>query len=254
MIKTYILDSAALPDPLEEEACMQGLPRERVEKIRRIRHPEIRRQSLGAGLLLENALSQLAPDAAITYNPYGKPVCQQAPFSLSHTMGYAMLSIWSGPGQPFATGEAAFSVGCDIERIGLYRPRLARRFFTEAEYQSLEAVEDPQAQAELFCRYWTKKESVMKLTGLGMSLPMDLFDVRGGQVAVNREKTMEWRGAGLQHRPRTQNGSAFQHAVGILLDRELFFKEYRYLDCCITVCGLADRFAPEILQAFPAFL
>ena len=54
MIVTYLLDTHTLPDPVENPELLDGLPQERIEKIRRLKHTESRKQSLGAGLLLEH--------------------------------------------------------------------------------------------------------------------------------------------------------------------------------------------------------
>lgn len=294
MIKTYILDTRALPDPADAiprqevcferlevqqkgkmeactnrlamqrtgktgvctnrldvqqmekmEACINGLPAQRMEKILRIRHPDVRKQSLGAGLLLHKVLGTLAPEAEMTYGSYGKPLCAGIPFNLSHTRGAAALSIWdctdTAPGAGVSKEAAGCLIGCDIEQVRPYQPGVARRFFTEAEYQSLEAARDPQVQAEWFCRYWTRKESVMKLTGLGLSLPMNLYDVRGRQAAVDMEGTLAWYEKGMK---KGQVPAEYRQAADILLHQALYFQEYRYRDCFITVCSVLDQFAP----------
>lgn len=252
MIKTYVLDTSTLPDPVDasngQGTCLNGLPAERIEKILRIRHPDARRQSLGAGLLLNKVLGTLAPGAEITYGSYRKPLCAGIPFNLSHTKDAVILSILDIKAAALPAlkenisgfPDADFLIGCDIEQIRPYKPGVARRFFTEAEYRSLEAVRDPQEQAELFCRYWTRKESVMKLTGLGMSLPMDLYDVRGSQAAVDMAKTTAWYERGLK---KGQVSAEYRQAVAILLNQTLFLREYRYRNCCITVCSFLNQFA-----------
>lgn len=245
MIETYWTDSSALPDlsenPAEWEACLQRLPKERAEKIRCIRHPDSRKQSLGAGLLLEEVLGRLEPAAVIRYLPYGKPVCAQIPFSLSHTKDRVILSVWEGSRQPFAQKDRNYLTGCDIEQIRPYQPRLARRFFTESEYYSLEAVKDPQAQAELFCRYWTKKESVLKLTGLGMSLPLNLFDVQDSQVRADPAPILEWC-TQISKNIQEEKEQEVRRIVEIFLNKQLFFKEYRCKRYCVTVCSMINCF------------
>lgn len=249
MIQTYLLDSAALPDPLGKglpgaESGMYGLSAERMEKIKRIRHPGTRKQSFGAGLLTAYMLGRLAPGAVIRTNSYGKPACAGVPFNLSHTKDAVILSVMeSGEGmaQPLEKDACAVCIGCDIERIKPYEPRVAKRFFTAAEYQSLEEESGAEAQAELFYRYWTKKESVMKLTGLGMRLPMDLYDVRGSQVVLDTEKALLWHVKSKEH-----GNEEFAQAAEVFLHQKLFFEEYRYKEYCITVCSISCRFAPEI--------
>ncbi|MDE7312997.1 MAG: 4'-phosphopantetheinyl transferase superfamily protein [Eubacterium sp.] len=250
MIQTYLLDSSVLADPFEAGFAMHGISKCRIEKIRRIKHPGARKQSFGAALLEKYVLERLAPEANIHTNGYGKPVCAGIPFNLSHTKDAVILSVWEstdGVPQDFrhlGALPADVCLGCDIERARQYEPHIARRFFTEAEYESLEAAGSKEAQAELFYRYWTKKESVMKLTGLGMSLPMDLYDVRGSQVVLDTKKAMSWYG---KSRRQEQKKPEFTQAAEVFLHHRLFLKEYRYEEYCITVCSIFEQFAPEIL-------
>ncbi len=246
MIQTYVLNTGELPDrldyPAQWEAYMQKMPPERVEKIRRIRHEETKKQSFGAGLLLHDVCKRLAPGEEITYAAYGKPACADLPFNLSHTKDVVILSVWEG------INREEVMIGCDIEQIQPYQAEIAGRVFTRAEYHSLQAVQNPQEQAELFYRYWTKKESVMKLTGLGLSLPMDLYDVRGSQPVVDFEKTYTWYEKELK---KGQIKEGFTQAVETLLYRKMYFKEYRYPPCCITVCSTMEQFAPDYVLAKP---
>ena len=254
MIRTYVLDTDMLPDPYEHpgqwEACMQNVTEERAEKIRRIRHVEAKKQSLGAGLLLHAVWNRSEPDAQITQEAYGKPVCAAIPFNLSHTKEAVILSV----AKEISANEMDtpdLRIGCDIEQIHTYKPGIARRFFTKEEYHTLEAVGDPQAQAELFCRYWTKKESVMKMTGLGLALPMELYDVRGGQAITDNAKVHAWYEKELQKdlqkdRKKEQKKEALAQAACILLQEKIYLKEYRYKKCCITVCSTVERFAADL--------
>lgn len=244
MIQTYLLESAVLPDPLFDGAqgeWNERLSNERMEKIRRIKHAGTRKQSFAAGLLLEQLLHHYAPGAKIQTSDYGKPFCRGIPFNLSHTADAVIVSICGS--------DPHVCIGCDIERIKPYERRIARRFFTGAEYESLEAETDEQAQAALFCRYWTKKESVMKLTGLGMSLPMDLYDVQGDRAAVDIEKARRWYEKCLLN---GKEKPGFAQAAERLFyqSQRLFLKEYRYKDYCIAVCSLSDAFAPQIKRLY----
>lgn len=250
MIQTYLLNTGSLPDPdkdpTEWAACLRVLPPERAENIRRLRHTEQKKQSLGAGLLLRDMQRRLAPQAEITYEAYGKPVCKQLAFSLSHTKEAVILSVWEGRKEE----NDGILIGCDIETIRPCQKSVARRFFTEAEYAALEAIGDPAVQAERFCRYWTKKESVMKLTGLGLSLPMHLYDVQDTEAFVDRFKTRAWYEKGCKKEFETEKKKAeFAQAANLLLEKKLWFKEYRYQRCRIAVCSTVDKFASDYILA-----
>lgn len=245
MVLTYILGCSELPDPLEAPDRLCALPDSRIEKIKRIKHKGARKQSFGAGLLLDYAL-QKAWDSCgdnqsgrweVQYNAYGKPSAGSVPFSLSHTEEYVALSIWGKKKIP-----KALQLGCDIEPVKAYRPQVARRFFTAEEYKELELTQAG-AQAELFCRYWTRKESVLKLTGLGIALPMDLFDVRSlDRADADKEKVIAW------HRKAKEKLSPeFKSAAMVLLNQKMYFKEYRYGGCVLSVCSTDGQFAGSLL-------
>lgn len=144
---------------------------QRREKIKEIRFLEDRLCCAGAGVLLDLGLRNYGLKAAeeeIAYHDgpekgSRKPYLKHHPeihFNLSHSGTMVM---------------AAFSdreVGCDIEKMGKENLKLAKRFFHPEEWKVLEYADDKQ---ELYYRYWTLKESVMKLNGKGMGLPLNSF-------------------------------------------------------------------------------
>lgn len=93
-------------------------------------------------------------------------------------------------GKPFITGNCEFfnlshsadltlcvcgneKVGCDIQEIKPYNSKVAKRFFTEKEYNILEKSDD---SALAFTRIWTLKESVLKFSGEGITGGLDRYD------------------------------------------------------------------------------
>jgi len=57
-------------------------------------------------------------------------------------------------------------VGIDVESIGRYRESVARYAMNEEELLQIQQAERPEVA---FTRLWTKKESLLKLTGLGIN-------------------------------------------------------------------------------------
>ncbi|MES2043760.1 MAG: 4'-phosphopantetheinyl transferase superfamily protein [Pseudomonadota bacterium] len=116
-----------------------------------------------------------APEAlTFAENSHGKPfLVDGPPFSLSHSAEMMMLAI----------GDA--DVGCDIERIdpALDWQPLAEAFFTGAECTAL-AVLPPDAGRRAFFACWARKEAFVKALGLGLSYPLDAFDVSVGASAA----------------------------------------------------------------------
>lgn len=88
-------------------------------------------------------------------------------FNLSHSGGIALLAF-----------TRKRDVGIDVEEIrgNFDFAAIARRFFSPQEQQDFQAIPDDQKEAAFF-RCWTRKESYIKATGEGLSLPLHQFDV-----------------------------------------------------------------------------
>lgn len=102
-------------------------------------------------------------------NKYGKPVFEDRnlEFNLSHSGDFALIAVSQG-----------CKVGVDIERIrsGMEHEKIARRFFSPNEVAELMAM-PPDQKIDGFFNCWTRKEAYIKAQGLGLSLPLDSFDV-----------------------------------------------------------------------------
>lgn len=113
-------------------------------------------------------------------NRYGKPSVRDhdLDFSLSHSGELAMVAV-----------SQTHKVGVDVEhfRTGISSQVIARQFFSKAEFEDLEKLPLDQQEAAFFA-CWTRKEAYIKAHGLGLSLPLDSFDVSllPGQPAVIR--------------------------------------------------------------------
>lgn len=91
----------------------------------------------------------------------------QVEFNVSHSGMVALLA--------FARERA---VGVDVERIrnNVEIESIAQRFFSKHEERQLLAL--PAAgRVAGFYRCWTRKEAFIKAVGIGLSLPLDQFDV-----------------------------------------------------------------------------
>lgn len=143
---------------------------ERLAQIRQISHPEARRKSLAAELLLCWAVRQFYPDIPPPIrqtNPYGKPFFAALPnfhFSLSHSRDWVVLGIADTP------------IGIDIEFCASPKPQVIQRYFHPAEqnyFFSLPAA----AWQDGFYSLWVLKESTVKAFGFGMHFPFHCFSV-----------------------------------------------------------------------------
>ena len=136
----------------------------------------------------------------ITINPdtFGKPQLKNLTdyhFSISHSRN---LIVFTGSKYP---------TGIDAEHIRSYNRKLALRFFSNEEYNHIEASV-PHMQAYEFTRLWTMKEAYVKMTGIGLSIPVNSFCVISGI-----------------------NGCHFE--------------EHPINDCIITTCSAYDEYPAE---------
>ncbi len=108
------------------------------------------------------------------YNDYGKPQlatssapCQLVHFNATHSGGLALYAFTS-------LGE----IGVDVEHISpeFAGADIARRFFSSTEVACLEKLPS-EMQPRAFFNCWTRKEAFIKAKGVGLSLPLDQFDV-----------------------------------------------------------------------------
>ena len=129
------------------------------------------RYEAGRGIL-RRLLSKYrnCPPAAleIQTNPFGKPVIDgDICFNLSH----------SGPLAVYVFARNA-GVGIDLEQIRTDGEcgEIARRYFTGAELEELEAT-PKEIQSEAFFRGWTRKEAYVKALGQGLSTSLSSFEI-----------------------------------------------------------------------------
>ena len=145
------------------EKDLQTMPFSRREKIKRLKFQNDKCLSLLAGVLLRDELLKLGiTDYDVFYDEKGKPFLKNSNlhFSLSHSGEMAMCVI------------SDQNVGCDIEKIKPIDLKIAKRFFTDDEYNEIINSDNPECA---FYRLWTLKESFLKVTGEGLLLPLNSF-------------------------------------------------------------------------------
>jgi len=134
-----------------------------------------RRSVIGRGylrLLLGEILGSPANELKLEYDEFGKPSLtagQGLPlqFNVSHSGDVILIAITVGR-----------AVGIDVERIrtDLDLDGIAARFFSANENKVLASLAGP-ARYQAFFACWTRKEAYLKARGIGLSLPLDQFDV-----------------------------------------------------------------------------
>ena len=124
-----------------------------------------RKESLVARLMLHKALSELdAGEYSVIYSDDDKPVLKNKKglfFNVSHSYDYVALAL---------SGD---EVGCDIQEIRPYNPKVAVRHYCENETALIENSAD---KDDAFIRLWALKESILKYSGKGLSGGLATYD------------------------------------------------------------------------------
>ena len=110
-----------------------------------------------------------ADELRFSYNAYGKPALTEAElcFSLSHSHALALYAVTRGR-----------EIGVDVEcvRPDLAQEHIAARFFAPPEVAALRQLPRTR-QVDAFFACWTRKEAYVKARSVGLSLPLDAFEV-----------------------------------------------------------------------------
>jgi 4'-phosphopantetheinyl transferase len=158
-----------------EQAFRMVLSPEEIERADRfIRKEHGLRFTVGRGALryLLGQYCSLGPsDIEFSYGEFGKPSLTESDhgiqFNVSNTSSLGAISLTLDQ-----------SVGVDIERNRerLELEKLARRYFSPTEVEVLFALDTEQI-VRAFYRCWSSKEAFMKVSGRGLSLGLNRFDV-----------------------------------------------------------------------------
>ena len=124
---------------------------------------EERSLSIALGVLIKEILLY-DEDSDIIYSHLGKPQTVD---------GYPYISFTHG-GRYAGVAYSEAPIGIDIERSQPVNLVIAKRYFTQKECQY---IAKRQQQEEAFLELWTKKESIMKADGRGMTIPAKEIDV-----------------------------------------------------------------------------
>lgn len=163
-IKYIDLKSVVYAD-VEEYAEL--LPKERQEKIARLRFDKDKLLSLIAGLMIRAEIG----DTHIVLNEHGKPYAQGSDkyFSVSHSGTVVAIAV--------DTDE----VGADVEALPeKCRQKLAERFFHPNELSLVIGSDD---KARAFTTIWTRKEAYLKQLGIGISTDLQGFDTTSEELS-----------------------------------------------------------------------
>lgn len=137
-------------------------------------------RSVFAGLLLRHAFLQSGYSAGewqrarILKGAYGKPYIDGYPwfhYSLSHSGRWVLCASDTRP------------VGADIQEMRPFKLQVAKRFYSQDEYDRLLAL-GASGQPEGFYKMWTAKESAVKLSGRGIGAGLSQYVTAGDHSSI----------------------------------------------------------------------
>lgn len=139
------------------EKFLKILPENRIEKYNRLKRNSDRDNCVVAYLLLRYALRENGIDSFETeVGANGKPFLKREKlfFNISHCAEGVAVVVDAEP------------VGIDVQEIGGFNEKVAKRFFNESENKKINASPD---KAKAFTRIWTLKESAIKCEGKSLA-------------------------------------------------------------------------------------
>ena len=163
----------SLPASALERLWRNLSPEERAKAVRFAARLHREQYVAGRGCLREilgRYLHRPPHSVSIHCNAFGKPrlgngSASALHFNLSHSGDFAALAV-----------SPAFDVGIDIEEMRPLEEPIADRFFSPVEAGALRHISSERS-VRAFYRCWTSKEAFVKAHGVGLSLPLDSFDV-----------------------------------------------------------------------------
>lgn len=163
MMKLYRINIKNFADPLQDQWLLNLVGTERRKKVMRYYRPDDRKRSLGAGIIIKKILNENGlSECDLKYSENEKPVVDNLFFNISHAGDYVVGVL------------SDCEVGCDIEKNDNAPLKIAEHYFYLSELEYVKTADD---KSKAFFTLWTLKESYMKMTGRGMSLALDAFEV-----------------------------------------------------------------------------
>lgn len=160
----------------EDKKWYKYLSEKRIEKVERLKKNKKKSQSICAELLLLYAVRQETgdkPPVQWDTDENGKLYLTEYDgfyVNLSHSGDYAVCAVHDKP------------IGVDIQHMRECDMKMAKRFFTDDEVAFINGSDD---KSSAFFEIWTKKESFVKATGKGITMPLNSFSVLGDKIEYN---------------------------------------------------------------------
>lgn len=190
MIQVYSLNMNCELNERQRELSLDILTPERKAKALRFRHFKDQNRSIATGLLEAYVFCKIIGVPSRTYvvekGPEGKPYLRDYPdihYNISHAGDWIVCGIGNRP------------LGIDVESTDKYTERVVTRFFQREEVQDILSETNVETRKDMFTEYWVMKESFMKLSGGGFSIPLKSFysNRKTGEITMGDSIPKEWQ-------------------------------------------------------------
>ena len=162
---------------MQNKELFELVGKERKKKVIRYRMPDDRKRSFGAGVIIQKILENHGlSEKHLKYSENGKPFADDLFFNVSHAGDYVVGVL------------SDCEVGCDIEKAVNAPLEIAEHYFN---FRELEYIKSRRDKNKAFFTLWTLKESYMKMTGRGMSLLLDSFEILPSEAGFTLGKSPE---------------------------------------------------------------
>ncbi|MBQ4803358.1 4'-phosphopantetheinyl transferase superfamily protein [Aquimarina sp. MMG015] len=111
----------------------------------------------------------------VIYTSYNKPYFKEGKvkFNISHSGNMVVCAI-----------TETCEIGIDIEMLHSLHIEDFKTQMTALEWQRIISSDNPESS---FFDYWTQKEAVIKALGIGLSLPLDSFEIIDNKTIIDKE-------------------------------------------------------------------
>mgnify|MGYP004520747287 FL=1 len=179
MMILYRININSFEDPMQNKALFDLVGKERKKMVIRYRMPDDRKRSFGAGVIIQKILEDHGlSEKHLKYSENGKPFADGLFFNVSHAGDYVVGVL------------SDCEVGCDIEKAVNAPLEIAEHYFN---FPELEYIKSQRDKNKAFFTLWTLKESYMKMTGRGMKLLLDSFELLPAETGFILGKSPEKR-------------------------------------------------------------
>ena len=177
--RLYIFNTEVFDQEEQFNEAYALVDEDRRQKVNRFKHPKGRKLSLGAGFLLHEAMGEIGiSDYRLDYRTYEKPYISghdDVFFNISHSGNMVVLAL------------SDKEVGVDIEADKHFKDSLVNYVFTAEDISLAKALTEicGLSEDQAFTRLWTAKESIMKYSGMGITLAPKKIGLALGRAEDN---------------------------------------------------------------------